>query len=117
MEINAVNSVRADKRRTRRFEIDARCRILTDDGSDVIADVHDISASGMGIRLAQSLMFGRRYMLAVEPICSTHSPRLNALGTVAHCELLGSAFRIGLKFVDIDPGSRLRLQALEKDIG
>lgn len=110
-----MTCMQADRRSAGRFEIDAACRILASDGSDVVADVQDISTSGVGIRFAQSLTFGRRYTLAIEPRCNSHLPRLNALGTVAYCELLGNTFRIGLTFVDIDPCSRLRLQSLAED--
>jgi hypothetical protein len=117
MEIEAGNALRAEKRSAGRFEIDAACRVLANDGSDGVANVHDISTSGVGIRFAQGLTIGRRYMLAIEPRRDPHMRRLNALGTVVYCELFGNTFRIGLKFVDIDPCSRLRLQALEKETG
>lgn len=117
METRDVTNLWTDRRSTARFEIDATCRILADDGSDVVADVHDISTSGVGIYLAQSLTFGRRYMLAIEPRRNSHLQRLNALGTVAYCELRGNTFRIGVTFVDIDPCSKLRLQDLEKETG
>ena len=115
MEISEINGLQSERRNASRFEIVAACRILASDGTEVVADVADISLSGVGIRLTQSLAFGCRYMLAIEPRHnSVH--RLNALGTVAYCELRGSMFRIGISFVDIDPRSRLRLEELENTL-
>lgn len=46
---------KANRRSAVRFEIDSACRILTSVGGDVVADIHDISYSGVGIHLSQSL--------------------------------------------------------------
>ncbi|RZI40096.1 PilZ domain-containing protein [Herbaspirillum sp. HC18] len=111
-----MGKVQFDRRRCARIALDAKCRILGDDGSSIEAAVLDLSSAGIGVLMRVALPVHARYMLAADLPGSTAPKRLNGWGVVMYRVQTGETYRTGFAFMDMDSCSKSYLVALEREL-
>ncbi|MGA3065481.1 MAG: PilZ domain-containing protein [Tepidisphaeraceae bacterium] len=99
----SANPARGDKRRSRRMSLRVALQIRLTDGEDsgksIYAELHDISARGLAVRVKRPLESGTSFVVQL-PVETHDKPLPPLICRVVHCLDKGEhTFHVGAEFI------------------